>query len=87
MASDEVMDEIWDADRLDGSREHRCGATHSSFPGKAVKGKQLMTVQRADRSPMNPLRWCLTLSCGHETWVTSKAKPTRMKSECERCSK
>lgn len=46
---------------------------------------QEMTVQRVDRSPMNPKRWCLTLSCGHEVWVTSKSKPTRMKAMCDTC--
>lgn len=44
-----------------------------------------MTVQRVDRSPMNPYRWCLELSCGHEVWVTAKRKPTRMKAVCPEC--
>lgn len=46
---------------------------------------QVMTVRRVDQSPMNPKRWCLTLSCGHEMWVTSNRKPQRMQTECERC--
>jgi len=46
---------------------------------------QVKTVQRADQSPMNPKRWCLTLSCGHEVWVTANRKPQRMKEQCERC--
>lgn len=37
------------------------------------------------RSPMNPLRWLLTLSCGHETWVTSKARPSRREAACAYC--
>lgn len=45
----------------------------------------LMTVQRVDQSPMNPKRWCLTLSCGHEEWVTASRKPKIMKAECTRC--
>lgn len=48
---------------------------------------QIFTVQRADQSPMNPKRWCLTLSCGHEVWVTANRKPTRMKAECDRCQR
>jgi len=48
---------------------------------------QVMTVQRVDQSPMNARRWCLTLSCGHEVWVTAVRKPQRMKAECERCPK
>jgi hypothetical protein len=47
--------------------------------------RQVMTVQRVDQSPMNAKRWCLTLSCGHEVWVTANRKPARMKAECERC--
>lgn len=50
-----------------------------------MKQFQLMTVQRVTQSPMNPLRWCLTLSCRHDVWVTSKRKPTRMKEFCDRC--
>jgi len=46
---------------------------------------QQMTVQRVDQSPMNPSQWCLTLSCGHELWVTAKRRPQRMKAGCERC--
>ena len=47
--------------------------------------KQEMTVQRVDQSPMNPKRWCLTLGCGHEIWVTSKSRPQRMKAMCDTC--
>lgn len=46
---------------------------------------QEVTVQRVDRSPMNPRRWCLTLSCGHEVWVTAASKPKRMKAICPEC--
>ena len=40
-------------------------------------------VVRVDRSPMNPMRWSLTLECGHEVWVTQKTRPTRMYVTCE----
>jgi hypothetical protein len=43
-------------------------------------------VIRADRSPLNPKRWCLTLQCGHETWVTSNARPSRAHANCETCA-
>lgn len=43
-------------------------------------------VVRADQSPMNEKRWLLTLSCGHETWVTRSRAPTLgTKVECETC--
>lgn len=45
----------------------------------------VMTVRRVDQSPMNAQRWCLTLSCGHEIWVTSKTRPQRMKAPCPEC--
>lgn len=47
----------------------------------------IMTVQRVDQSPMNPKRWCLTLSCRHEVWVTANSKPKRMKAKCDVCPK
>lgn len=47
--------------------------------------RQQMTVQSVKQSPMNAMRWMLTLSCGHETWVTSKSKPKRMKEFCPTC--
>jgi hypothetical protein len=48
---------------------------------------QIMTVRRVDQSPMNAQRWCLTLNCGHEVWVTSKSRPKRVKAPCDRCPK
>ncbi len=44
-------------------------------------------VKRVHRAPLNPLRWCVELVCGHEVWVTSRAKPTRKLYLCERCEK
>lgn len=44
-----------------------------------------MVIERIDPSPMNPQRWCLQLSCGHEEWVTSKSKPTRRAIRCSKC--
>jgi hypothetical protein len=46
---------------------------------------QIMTVRRVDQSPMNAKRWCLTLNCGHEVWVTASRRPSRMKQECTIC--
>lgn len=46
---------------------------------------QVMTVRRADQSPMNAQRWCLTLSCNHEVWITAKQRPKRIKMACDRC--
>ena len=39
-------------------------------------------VVRTDQSPVNPKQWCLTLACGHDVWVTSKARPKRKTEEC-----
>jgi hypothetical protein len=55
--------------------------------GDKVQHQPIRTVQRVDQSPMNPKRWCLTLSCRHEVWVTASRKPQRMKMPCDRCSK
>ena len=32
-------------------------------------------VSRIVQSPMNPLRWCYELECGHDVWVTMKRRP------------
>lgn len=42
-------------------------------------------VVRVDQSPMNAQRWCLELECGHECWVTAKAKPKRQTAPCGVC--
>lgn len=51
----------------------------------ARAAKSGIAVVRVDRSPMNPARWCLTLACGHEVWVTSAQKPKRATSPCAKC--
>lgn len=49
-------------------------------------------VIRVDRSPMNPDRWCLTLECGHETWIGAvrrasqqPRRPTAKTANCAGC--
>lgn len=44
-----------------------------------------METKRIDQSPMNPQRWCITLSCGHEIWVTCAREPKRKKYPCPAC--
>lgn len=39
-------------------------------------------VESVKQSPLNARRWCVNLSCGHETWITSKRKPTRKHVPC-----
>ncbi len=34
-------------------------------------------VVSVTQSPLNAVRWMLTLSCGHEVWITSKTRPKR----------
>lgn len=56
----------------------------ATVPPIGQTGQVLVT--RADRSPMNLRRWCLTLSCGHEVWVTQTSWPkTRKRVTCKRC--
>jgi hypothetical protein len=40
-----------------------------------------------DRSPMNAKRWCLTLQCGHETWVSAVRKPKTKTAACSACAR
>lgn len=42
-------------------------------------------VRRVDRSPLNAMRWCMELECGHEEWVTSKRRPTARTMRCRPC--
>lgn len=44
------------------------------------------TIIRIDRSPMNAKRWCLTLSCEHEWWVTSVRAPKARVFGCAKCA-
>lgn len=46
-----------------------------------------MNVVRVDPSPMNSMRWLLSLSCGHEVWITAKSRPKRKTVKCETCGK
>lgn len=43
-------------------------------------------IESVKVSPLNPLRWCLQLDCGHDTWVTAKRRPTRQTIRCPRCA-
>jgi hypothetical protein len=54
-----------------------------------ASSKRITSKQRVlytDQSPMNPVRWCLTLECKHEIWVTSKSKPMRLFANCPLCA-
>ena len=44
------------------------------------------SVRRVIQSPMNPLRWCLELDCGHDVYVTSKSRPKRKQVPCDKCA-
>ena len=44
-------------------------------------------VARIDQSPMNETRWCLTLECKHEVWMTAKNRPARENMRCEQCGR
>ena len=43
------------------------------------------SVESVKQSPMNALRWCLQLDCGHDEWVTAKRRPTRNTAPCGTC--
>lgn len=42
-------------------------------------------VLRITQSPMNPLRWVLELSCGHDVWITRTSRPSRKTHKCDVC--
>jgi hypothetical protein len=49
------------------------------------KIEKMKAVVRVTQSPMNPVRWNLTLSCGHEVWVNGVSKPRFKSFECPAC--
>ena len=53
---------------------------------KGTKRKPASVVA-VTRSPLNVLRWNLSLSCGHDVWVTAKNQPTRRLWVCADCDK
>lgn len=52
----------------------------------AAFGVPKVSVVRVNQSPMNPKRWCLTLSCKHEMWVTATKRPARKTAYCHKCA-
>ncbi len=44
-------------------------------------------VYAVDRSPMNKMRWVMSLFCGHVAWATSKSAPSQRLASCEVCRK
>lgn len=57
--------------------------THErSVPDKVIPSR----IESVKQSPMNPLRWCLQLDCGHDEWVTSKTRPSRKTQRCGKCA-
>ena len=57
-----------------------------------MKAQSVRKVLRITQSPMNRLRWLITLECGHEKWITRRKRPTITRVTCfaqwcEWCSK
>ena len=59
------------------------GAVHEDGGVTNFK-RQVLSVHQ---SPMNSRRWCLSLACGHEAWVTRLKRPTAKFVPCEGCKK
>lgn len=52
-----------------------------------MKGSIKRVVTKATQSPMNALRWMVTLDCGHEQWVTQRTRPKAGKKlPCSACA-
>jgi hypothetical protein len=49
------------------------------------RGWPIMRVVSIKQSPLNALRWCCQLTCGHDGWVTAKSRPTRKFLKCSQC--
>jgi len=44
-------------------------------------------INSIKQSPVNYLRWCCSLECGHDQWITAKQKPTRKLMRCQCCDR
>jgi hypothetical protein len=42
-------------------------------------------VRRITQSPLNKLRWCLELECGHDVWITKGYRPLMHSANCIKC--
>lgn len=42
-------------------------------------------VVKITRSPSNGSRWCITLDCGHEHWITRLTRPRPKLAWCTTC--
>ena len=73
-----LSDAIWTREAWN----HVCPEVATALKGSKHKPSAVVS---ATQSPMNALRWSLSLSCGHDVWVTSKSKPTRKLWLCARC--
>lgn len=71
--------------------DHGPGLAHPAAELCAKKLRELTSIPEAvgvyaiDRSPMNKLRWVLSLFCGHTAWETSKSMPSKRLVDCEAC--
>ena len=54
---------------------------------KAAKKAHTKDVFRVTQSPLNARRWCLSLYCGHEVWVTRHGRPKIKAHFCETCAR
>jgi hypothetical protein len=51
---------------------------------KLVAANPNQRVTSVKQSPLNSRRWCLSLECGHEVWITAENKPRRKFAPCSR---
>lgn len=47
--------------------------------------RPLKVVLSCKQSPLNPVLWCLYLTCNHVVWIRSKGRPVRKLQTCAEC--
>lgn len=68
------------------SAERDANAAASSGPDMARRSATGdIAVVHVAQSPMNPKRWCATLACNHEVWMTAAKRPMRKALPCSVC--
>ena len=43
-------------------------------------------IESIKQSPLNAMRWCCQLDCGHDQWITARRRPTRQHLVCYTCA-
>lgn len=47
--------------------------------------QKTVKVNRITQSPLNRVRWHVSLDCGYQYWLNSKRRPMALRAACAQC--